>query len=136
MRVLLLILAAQFGFAQQPEAAAWDVVATMAAALAEPNDAAFMKPVAKSFQQHDLLERQVRTLVQVNGVVSSISPLLNEGDDRQRTVEVDWYLEIQPLSTAGALVRRREIVRLTFVKTGKRWMITSLSPVAFFSGTN
>ena len=119
--------------AADPAAETWDVVATMAAALAEPNDAAFMKPISKSLEQHDLIHRQVRALVQTNNVVSSVSPLSNEGDEKQRTVEVDWYLEIQPQTAGAAVAQRRESVKLTLVKTGKRWMITALTPIAFFA---
>ena len=135
MRMAALALAAQLAFGATPDAPAeaWDVVATMAAALAEPNDAAFMKPISKSFEQHGLVERQVRALVRTNDIVSSISVVANEGDDKQRTLEVDWYLEIQPRSLGQSLTQRRENIKLTMVKTGKRWMITSLSPVDFFA---
>ena len=132
--VLLLVATARFMLAaDSPAADAWDVVATMAAALAEPNDAAFMKPIAKSFEQHDLVQREVRGLLQTNAVVSSVSPVANDGDDKQRTVEVDWYMEIQPQSPGARVQQRREAVKLTLVKTGKRWMITAMSPVEFFA---
>lgn len=125
-------LAMQFAFADSA-AETWDVVATMAAALAEPNDAGFMKPIAKSFDQHDKVERQVRALVLANSITSSVSTLANEGDDKQRTLEVDWYLEIQPQSAGASALQRRESVKLTLIKTGKRWMVTSLEPIAFFA---
>jgi hypothetical protein len=119
--------------AADAEADSWDVIATMAAALAEPNEYAFMKPIAKSLEEHDLIERQVRVLVNTNNVTSSISPLANEGDDKKRTLEVDWYMEIQPHSPGQSLIQRRESIKLVMVKTGKRWMVTALSPVAFFT---
>jgi hypothetical protein len=119
--------------AADAEADSWDVIATMAAALAEPNEYAFMKPIAKSLEEHDLIERQVRVLVNTNNVTSSISPLANEGDDKTRTLEVDWYMEIQSHSPGQSLIQRRENVKLVMMKTGKRWMITALSPVAFFT---
>ena len=125
-----------FAAAPDPAAQVWDVVATLAAALAQPNDAAFMKPIAKSFEQHDLIGRQVLALVQTNNVVSSISPVVNEGDDKQRTLEVDWYMEIQPHAPGAELTQRRENIKLTLVKNGKRWMITSLTPVSFFAAPN
>jgi hypothetical protein len=137
---MILAFVAALAFAGAPpapapnaEADSWDVIATMAAALAEPNEYAFMKPIAKSLEEHDLIERQVRVLVHTNDVVSSISPVTNEGDDKQRTLEVDWYLEIHPHSPGQSLIQRRENVKLVMVKTGKRWMITSLLPVAFFT---
>ena len=139
MRIAALALISQLAFSAPPPDAAtdvWDVVATMAAALAEPNDAAFMQPISKSFPQHGLIERHVRALVQVNDVVSSISLVANEGGDQRRTIEVDWYMEIQPRVPGGLLSRRRENVKLILTKTGKRWMITSLSPVEFFAVPN
>ena len=129
----VLVIGISLASAATPEDEVWDVVATMAAALAEPNDAAFMKPISKSFEQHGLIERQVRALVQSSEVVSSISPVANEGDDKRRTLEVDWYLEIQPRAAGQALTQRRENIKMTLVKTGKRWMITSLEPIAFFA---
>ncbi len=139
MRFAALALITQLAFSAAPldsSAEVWDVVATMAAALAEPNDAAFMQPISKSFPQHGLVQRQVTALVQANDVVSSISLVSNEGDDQRRTIEVDWYLEIQPRAPGGSLNRRRENVKLSLTKTGKRWMITSLSPVEFFAIPN
>ena len=135
MRFAALMLTAQLTFAgaAEPSADAWDVVATLAAALAEPNDAGFMKPIAKSFDQHDRIERLVRALIQTNDVVSSISPIMNEGDDKQRTLEVDWYMEIQPQTAGGTQTRRHESIKLTLTKTGKRWMITALAPIEFFA---
>lgn len=133
LAALAVVSALGFGAAPDPSAETWDVVATLAAALAEPNDAAFMKPVSKSFEQHGLIQRYVTALVQTNEIVSSISPLMNKGDEKQRTLQVDWYMEIQPRSPGGLLSRRHETVKLALVKIGKRWMITALSPVEFFA---
>ena len=132
MKFAAVVLLAPLVFADS-SVDAWDVVATMAAALAEPNDAAFMKPISKSFEQHDLVGRQVRALLQTNEVVSSVSPLVNEGDDKQRMLEVDWYIEIQPRAPGAPVTQRREPIKLTMAKTGKRWMITSFAPIEFFS---
>jgi hypothetical protein len=138
MRLAIVIFAAAvLGFGGVPaadaEAGAWDVVATMAAALAEPNEYGFMKPISKSVETHDLIERQVRALVQTNDIVSTISPVTNEGDDKKRTVEVDWYMEIKPHAPGQSLVQRRETIRMVMEKPGKRWMITSIAPISFFS---
>jgi hypothetical protein len=121
------------GADRDPAADVWDVVATMAAALAEPNEYAFMKPVSKSFEQYEMLERQVRTLVQTNDVVSAISPVTNEGDDKERQLEVDWYVEIKPQASKQTMTQRHLNVKLTLVKNGKHWMITTLSPISFFA---
>ncbi|HEY3739140.1 MAG TPA: hypothetical protein VGL53_04810 [Bryobacteraceae bacterium] len=129
----ILSLAAASAAAPNPEADAWDVVATMAAALAEPNEYAFMKPIAKSVAEHGYLELQVRALVHTNDVVSSISPVTNEGDDKQRTLEVDWYMQIHPQAPGRSLIERRENIKLTMVKAGKHWMITAISPATFFA---
>lgn len=135
MKFAALMLTVQLTFAAtaEPSADAWDVVATLAAALAEPNYAGFMKPIAKSCDQHDRIERLVRALIQTNDVVSSISPIMNEGDDKQRMLEVDWYMEIQPQTAGGNQTRRHEYIKATLTKTGKRWMITALIPIEFFA---
>lgn len=136
---LALLLAAGFAPAgaasSDPGAEAWDVVATMAAALSAPDDMAFMKPVSKQAPGHAKLESMVRSLAQAHDVVSSISPISNEGDEKSRKLVVDWYLEIQPQVSGALITRRREQIELQLVRTaaGKRWTVTSLSPVEFFA---
>ena len=133
---LLIAASLAHGAERDPAADAWDVVATMAAALAEPNEYAFMKPVSKSLEEYGMLERQVRTLVQTNDIVSAISPVTNEGDDKERRLEVDWYVEIKPQASNQTMTQRHQNVKLTLVKNGKRWMITSLTPITFFAPPN
>jgi hypothetical protein len=137
MRLAGIIVASALVFgrgapAPNAEADSWDVVATMAAALAEPNEYGFMKPISKSVEAHDTIERQVRALVQTNDIVSTISPVTNEGDEKKRTLEVDWYMEIKPHAPGQSLVQRRETIKMVMEKTGKRWIITSIAPVSFF----
>ena len=114
----------------------WDVVANMAASLAEPNPDAFMKPIAKSFDQYDHLAREVRALAQANQVVSSISLVSNSGDDKQRSLEVDWYMQIHTQGEGSKTILRRENIKLTLIRTGRRWQVASVSPVEFFAHPN
>ena len=59
-------------------------------------------------------------------VGSAIEIVTDSGDDRKRTMQLDWVLEVQDHRP------RREIVKVTIEKRGKKWMFTSFEPVSLF----
>jgi len=59
-------------------------------------------------------------------VGSAIEIVSDSGDDQRRKLELDWLLEIQDQRP------RRQIVKCTIEKRGKKWKFTSIEPVEFF----
>jgi len=110
------------------------LVSRLAAALSEGNASAFLKVFDRSMKDYSRLERQVTALVAQNDVTSSIEFLTDEGDDRVRRVELDWFLEIRTRQDTGVFARRRQVVKCRVERRQKgRWTIVSLEPVEFFN---
>ena len=65
-------------------------------------------------------------------VQSSIEVVENEGDDRRRSLELDWILRIrrEQEATPG---RRQQRVKCRVEKSGKKWRIIALEPLEFFA---
>ena len=72
-----------------------DLFTSMAAALSEINVPQFMDAFDKDMPDYGNLKTGVTALVRQADVTSSVEPLSDEGDDTKRTVDLDWYLEIQ-----------------------------------------
>ena len=64
---------------------------------------------------------------------SSIDPVKNEGDDRNRTLELDWRLTLVDQQNDAAATHREQNVTCRLVKTGRKWRITAFEPVSLFA---
>jgi hypothetical protein len=115
-----------------PDIAARETVAVLAGAMAENNAEKFLAQLSPELQLR--LSKDIRALLLQHDITSSISPSSNEGDDRKRVLELDWYLEIRAQSGELALVRRRENIRCTVeLNAKKKWRITAIEPASFFA---
>ena len=132
--VALLLLCGMGAAADATHSEVVDLFASMTAALTEdpPNVPGFMKAVDRKLPEFDELNRDMKGLVLSWRVGSSIDFLKDEGDALQRSVDLDWYLELRSLESDGPTVQRRQIIHCDLVKQGKHWRIVSISPVAFF----
>jgi len=105
----------------------------MAAALADNNVAGFMKPIDPDMPDYGKLKNEISALLDQAVVASSIEVLKDEGDDAQRGVDLDWFLEIHPPAEIGPLAHRRQVVHCKLQRGKKEWRALSLSPVEFFA---
>jgi hypothetical protein len=128
---------------------AWELVTALAAALAEDNASGFLDRMDKNMPGLDDLSRNVRAMLEQANVQSSVSPLANDGGDSARKVQLDWELRLKPKSLtnplgtdlnsqggARPLVEREEAVTLELRRDGKKWKVTKVDPIAFFSAAN
>lgn len=114
----------------------WDVIAAMAAALAEDNAPGFLKPVDLKTPGYDLLAQDVTGMLLQAEVESGILPVRNEGDDWSRTVEVNWELRLRRKGNDLRTETRRRTVTLRFTREGKRWQVIHLDPISLFAPPN
>ena len=112
-----------------------DLFAQMAAALSDDNAAQFMKGFDRNMAGYGEMETQITALLANSEVASSVEPLKDEGDDRKRDIELDWYLELRSRVRGGPFVQRRAVVRCQVEKQGKHWKITSMKPSEFFDAS-
>jgi len=110
-----------------------DLFASMAAALIEVNVPQFMDAFDKNMTDYDRLKNQIEALTNQAEVSSSIEPLKNEGDDKKRSVDLDWYLEVRSLLQDGPVVHRREIIHCELQREKRSWKIVSVKPLEFFA---
>jgi hypothetical protein len=110
-----------------------DLFASMAAALVEVNVPKFMDGFDKNMPDYEQLKTQIEALTNQAEVSSSIEPLKNEGDDKKRSVDLDWFLEVRSLLQDGPIVRRREVIHCELMRERKSWKIVSFKPLEFFA---
>ncbi len=115
---------------------AWDLIAGMAAALAEDNPPAFLKPIDPKMPTYGALADNVQAMVQQADAQSSISPLRNEGDDMSRTLELDWELRLTRKGEETRTQVREVAITVQFRKEEGKWRVAKIEPVTFFAPPN
>ena len=112
-----------------------NVFASAAEALINDDARLFLDSFDSGMPGYAMLQNYSAGMLAAYNVGATIEVITNEGDDRKRTVELDWLLV---LSQKGAInsppLTRRQIVKCTVERRGKRWKITALEPVDFFKG--
>jgi hypothetical protein len=111
----------------------WDLLGSMASALSEANAIAFMNAIDPAMPGYEALRGGVTALLREAEVQSSIELVEEEGDDRSRTVELDWLVHIVYRQDGALAERRRERVKCRVEKSGRKWRIASLEPLQFFA---
>jgi hypothetical protein len=130
--MMLSLLMALTLTADAPDVAARESVAVLAGALSEENAEKFLAYLGPELRA--AIEQDIRALLLRHEVTSSISPSSNEGDDKKRVLELDWYVEIRSKGSELPLERRRQNIRCVVEKNAKkRWVVTSLEPAGFFT---
>lgn len=109
-----------------------DLFAQMASALSDDNTAQFVKAFDRNFAGESRLETQITALLANSEVASSVELLKDDGDERRRDIEVDWYLELRSRIRGVPLVQRRAVITCQIEKQGKHWKVTSMKPTEFF----
>ena len=110
----------------------WDVIGSLASSLGNGHGAEFLDAFDPAMPGYQELHANVTALLAQADVQSAIDLVDNQGDDRTRTVEVDWLLSItRPADVSAA--KRQDHVKSRFEKQGRRWRIVWLEPLAFFA---
>jgi len=122
---------------------AWDVISAAASALNRPlnldetipetDPAMFLQAFDPAMPGYQKLRAGVIGLLRRGPVESSVELVSNEGDDRVRTVEVDWTLQVLEDATGLSTLHRQKRVRCRMEYQGKRWRIVEISPMDFFA---
>jgi hypothetical protein len=102
------------------------VASTLGDANGDGNAKAFLEHFDPAMPDYAVFSDQIEAMVGAGEVSTSIDFVNTDGDDRKRTMELDWLLLCEGESP------KRAVVKCTIEKRGKKWKITSLAPVAFF----
>jgi hypothetical protein len=111
----------------------WELLTQAAASLSGGNETEFLEAFDRSMPGYQMLASDVSGLLGEYEVQSSIELLSEEGSGSTQTVELDWYLELVEQQDETNVTRRRDRVTCRLKKTGKKWKIVALEPIAFFA---
>ena len=132
LRSALLLLVATFALADSA-ADVLSVFTSAAEGLINDDSASFLDSFDRNMPGYAALQENVKGLLAAYTVGATIEEITDEGDDRKRTVELDWLLILtQKGATNSPQQTRRQVVKCTVERRGKQWKITALEPVDFF----
>lgn len=69
---------------------------------------------------------QVENMVGEGEVATNIDFINTAGNDRKRTLDLDWVLHCEGQNP------KRAVIQCTIEKRGKKWKITAIAPIEFF----
>ena len=132
LRTALLLLFSTFALADTA-ADVLNVFTSAAEGLINDDSASFLDSFDRNMPGYAALQDHVKGLLAAYNVGATIEEITDEGDDRKRTVELDWLLILtQKGATNGPQLTRRQVVKCTVERRGKQWKITALEPTEFF----
>ena len=110
-----------------------NVLTSTAEGLINDDPASFLDSFDSNMPGYAALQDNVTGLLAAYNVGATIEEITDEGDDRKRTVELDWLLILTQKGAANSPQQtRRRVVKCTVERRGKRWKITGLEPIDFF----
>jgi len=86
----------------------------------------FLDHFDKSMPGYAEFSGQIEEMVGAGEVAATIDFVNTEGNDRKRTLDLDWLLECEGQRP------KRAVIKCTIEKRGKKWKITSIAPIDFF----
>jgi hypothetical protein len=132
LRGALLLLVAIFALADSA-ADVLNVFTSAAEGLISDDPASFLDSFDRNMAGYAALQENVTGLLAAYKVGATIEEITDQGDDRKRTVELDWLLIFsQKGATNSPQQTRRQLVKCTVERRGKNWKITAMEPVDFF----
>lgn len=132
LRSALLLLVATLVMADTA-ADVLNVFTSAAEGLINDDSASFLDSFDRNMPGYAALQDNVKGLLGAYNVGATIEEITDEGDDRKRTIELDWLLILsQKGATNSPQQTRRQVVKCTVERRGKQWKITTLEPIDFF----
>jgi hypothetical protein len=87
---------------------------------------AFLDHFDKSMPGYAEFSDRIRAMLAEGEVNMAIDFVNQKGDDKKRTLDLDWLLQIEGERP------KRAVLQCTIEKRGKKWKITALAPLEFF----
>jgi hypothetical protein len=103
-----------------------DLIRSAAEALQSKDADGFLNYFDKAMPGYEMLHFYAEGLAARNDVRSAVEIVTDQGDDRKRMLVLDWSVHIDSERL------RRDLVKVTVEKQGKKWKFAALDPVDFF----
>jgi hypothetical protein len=116
-----------------PKEEVFDLFTKIASELSADNPLVFLDTVDHTMPHYADFQNDIMALAGEADITNSIEVLDDQGDDNQRTEELDWFMQIVSKADSEDVERRRGAVTFRLEKRGKKWKIVSIDPVRFFA---
>ena len=108
----------------------FDLFTSMATALGASEPGPFLNAFDRAMPEYQKLVGYIQAITSQSEIVCSIDVLSDQGDEKERTAELDWLLQLT--APQMPVVRRREKIKCRLRRSGRKWKIVSFQPVDFF----
>jgi len=113
-----------------------DVIRKAAAALRERNAAALWLLFDAKMPGYANFRKDSGSLVREAEIDSTVDFVKNEGDDRARSMELDWLMQITQTERVISTTARHQKVTCKLERKSDGWKIVSFTPADFFAPTH
>ncbi len=127
-----LFAAAAAGLRAEPRDEVYRVLADMATDLANGLSRAFVRHFAEDAAGLAEISKNVDALLAAADVSASVELREVREEGARVVAQADWYLQMKSKREIADVRQRREVLRMEFVKAGKRWRVASMKPADFF----
>jgi hypothetical protein len=110
----------------------WDVLTEMASSLARGDAPGFLHAFDRQMKGFQNLAAAVTALVAEAEIQSAIDPVQNTGDDRNRTVEVSWSLQLISREELHHVSQRQAAVSVKLARQRGKWTVVGFEPADLF----
>jgi hypothetical protein len=125
--IAAVVLLAAAGLRAEPPKEVIQVVSDAADALANNDADVFLDLFDSGMPGYESLSAEVHYMVGAEDEIdSSVEIVTSSGSDQKYELQLDWVL------TFGMDAPRRKLVMCRIERRGRKWKITSLTPVDFF----
>ena len=131
-RLLLLLLFIALPLHGDAEQDITHVVETLASALSDANTALFLKMLDHNMPGYRKLEQDLSALAGDTDISCTIEVISHTETPYTISADLDWYMVLKSQQDENLIERRRTKVTLTLEKKGKKWIVTSFTPLSIF----
>jgi hypothetical protein len=126
VKLAAFLLAAALAFGVEPPKDVGEFFRTAVEALADKDAAAFLDHFDRNMPGYADFRDDMTALLDRSEVVSTVAFVTDDGDTARRVLQLDWDVQIDQDR------RRRQIVKCTIERQGKKWKIVAFDPLDLF----
>jgi hypothetical protein len=126
VKLAALLFAAALALGADPPKDVGDFFGAAVQALADKDAATFLDHFDRNMPGYAAFRNDMIALLDRSEVVSTVAFITDQGDSTRRELQLDWYVQIDEDRP------RRQIVKCTIERQGKKWKIVSFDPLDIF----
>jgi hypothetical protein len=132
-RRTLLLAALPAGLRADDRSDVLALLGEMAADLANGLGGAFVKAFVWEGNERAAFRQEIEALLATAEVSGSVELREFTSSTDKAEARVDWYLYLRARSDVRIVKQKREVLKMFFVRQGKKWRVESFAPRDFFT---